>query len=193
MDRFQAASRSFFEAHQEDPRTVHVNGQAVPLSVRYHQRLLSWVERLDPSAPETLRLAALCQHIRRWELPRDQYEANRTGYKRWRADLAQRHAEEAGRILQTVGYDQKTIKRVQSLLKKLRLKQDEEVQRFEDAICLTFIETELESFAQKHEEPKLIDIIQKTWAKMSPQGHEAALALVKTLPEPTQALLTRAL
>jgi hypothetical protein len=37
----------------------------------YAQRLTDWVLRLSPDATEELRLAARCQHICRWEIPRE--------------------------------------------------------------------------------------------------------------------------
>ncbi|MFW2377494.1 MAG: DUF4202 family protein, partial [Cellulophaga baltica] len=47
----------------------------------------------------------------------------------------------------------------------------------EDVICLVFLEYYFEPFAQKYSEEKLIDILQKTWRKMSKEGQEAALKL----------------
>lgn len=182
--RFEEAARRFEAAHAEDPR-----GE----SAHYHQRLVFWVERFAPSASTALALAARCQHIRRWTIPRSTYDDGRTGYKRWRSELARFHAEEAGRILRDVGFDEATIARVGELLTKQRLKSDPEVQALEDAVCLVFLETELEAFATKHDEQKLIDIVKKTWVKMSPAGHDAALELSARLPDHVRALLTRAL
>lgn len=47
----------------------------------------------------------------------------------------------------------------------------------EDVICLVFLEFYFEPFAKKYTEDKMIDIVQKTWRKMSEEGHEAALKL----------------
>ena len=89
------------------------------------------------------------------------------------------------------GYDEAAIQRVKDLLLKRGLKRDEEVQALEDVICLVFLEYYLEEFAAKHDEEKLIDIIRKTWNKMSPKGHEAALRL--PLSEAMLQLVTKAL
>jgi hypothetical protein len=76
-----------------------------------------------------------------------------------------------------VGYDDATIQRVQTLLRKERLKRDPEVQCLEDVICLVFLEHYLAAFATQHDEVKVLDILRKTWTKMSPRGHEVALTL----------------
>jgi hypothetical protein len=187
---FERAAAEMERAHAEDPRTLE-NG--VPWSVHYHQRLVHWIEVLDPEASAELRLAARAAHIRRWTIPRDAYEEGRTGYKRWRSELARFHAEEAGRIMQAAGFDRSSIERVQAILQKRRLKQDPDVQTFEDGLCLVFLENELADFAEKHEEEKVADIIRKTWEKMSERGHAVALELAKGLPARLERLLQRAL
>jgi len=44
-------------------------------------------------------------------------------------------------------------------------------------VCLVFLDYYFDEFAEKHSEEKVIDILQKTWKKMSNEGHEAALKL----------------
>lgn len=190
---FEAAAARFEAAHRADPRAVTRRGEALPHAVAYHRALVAWLARLAPDAPEAVQLAARCQHLRRWTRPRADYPDGRAGYKRWRSDLARFHAEEAGEILATSGYDAAMIARVGELLTKRRLASDPDVQLLEDAICLTFLDTELADFAAKHDDDKLVDIVRKTWAKMTPRGHAAALALAERLPEREQRLLTRAL
>ena len=153
----------------------------MPWSLLYHQRLVHWVNRLNPMASEELLLAASCQHIRRWAIPRDQFPAGKSGYKRWRKRLASFHAEQAGEILREIGYDSAMIERVESLLQKFRLKLDPEVQMLEDAICLVFLENEFSEFSGKHDRNKLQGILQKTWLKMSSRGREAAQEVVSKL------------
>ena len=191
--RFDLAIQEFDAAHREDPRSILVNDQEVPWSLLYHRRMTHWVKHLAPDAPETLLLAARCQHIRRWTIPRSDYPMNRSGYKRWRKRLAQFHAEQAAEILGRIGYDQETIDRLGELLQKIRLKLDPEVQLFEDAICLVFLENEFSDFAQKHDQEKLVKILQKTWKKMSSQGHQSARELVKQLDPETRRLVEKAL
>jgi len=188
----EAALSHFDAIHREDARSIEVDGARVPWSVHYHRRLGEWVLRLDPSASVPLRLAAACQHIRRWAIPRTDYEEGRGGYKRWRSDLARMHADVARGVLEEVGYDEVTIARVESLVRKLGLGRDPEVQTFEDAICMVFFEMDFADLAAKHDDEKVIDILRKTWAKMSPAGHEAARALAAGLPERERGLVEAA-
>jgi hypothetical protein len=182
---WSAAIERFAAADAEDPRGEH--------SARYHARLAHWVRQLDESASEPLRLAARCQHVRRWEIPRADYPDGRGGYKRWRSDLARHHAACAREMLRASGYDGVSIERVEALLLKRGLKTDAEVQLLEDAICLVFLETELESFATKHARDKLLRVLRKTWNKMSPRGHAEARALAARLAPAARALLDEAL
>ena len=102
---------------------------------------------------------------------------NREGYLKWRQDLKKFHARKASSILQEVGYNRETIDKVCFLLEKKQLKKNEETQTLEDVICLVFLEHYFEPFAQKHPEDKTIDILKKTWRKMSVKGQEVALKL----------------
>jgi len=47
----------------------------------------------------------------------------------------------------------------------------------EDALCLSFLEHELEEFQGRHERSKVISILRKTWGKMSEQARTEALGL----------------
>ena len=190
--RFRAAIERFEAAHREDPRSVDAAGARVPWSVHYHARLGHWLLQLDPAASVPLRLAAACQHVRRWQIARGNYDEGRRGYRSWRSDLARMHAEIARGVLQEVGYDEETVGRVEALLRKLGLGRDPEVQLFEDAICMVFFENEFAPLAAKHEDEKMIDILRRTWAKMSPVGHERARALAADLPERERGLVEAA-
>jgi hypothetical protein len=190
--RFDQAIETFDSIHQEDPKKIGIGGEDIPWSLHYHQRLTHWVRQLNPDASEALLLAARCQHIRRWKIPRDGYPMNKSGYQQWRKTLAKFHAEEAGRVLLEIGYKKETLDRLAELLQKFQLKRDPEVQLFEDAICLVFLENEFSEFSKKHDEEKLITILEKTWKKMSSPGHQFALELLRHLPEEPQALLRKA-
>lgn len=193
-DRFQRACERFFAAHAEDPRPVDVEGDgAQTASEHYHRRLGHWVQALDPQATDGVKLAAACQHIRRWTLPRGDFPTGPAGYKRWRTTLALRHAEQAEDVLRTVGYGDEMVEQVRGLLLKKGLRTDANTQLLEDAICLVFLELDFEAFAQQHGEDKTIDVLRKTWAKMTDRGHQAALELAKDLPPDLAALIGRAL
>lgn len=181
---FESACRLFDEEHASDPTG------AAP---RYHAALARWVDELEPQASVALRLAARCQHLGRHALPRSAYPEGPLGYKRWRAAAALEHERRAREILLAAGYDEATAGRVGELLIKKGLRSDTEVQTFEDAICLTFLEVDFPAFAKKHDDDKIVSIIRKTWAKMTPKGHAAALALADSLPADLAALIGRAL
>lgn len=175
--RLQATLSAFDRANLQDPNTEIVDGKPVAKEWIYGQRMSKQLQVFCPQASEALQLAARSQHICRWKIPRADYPMDRAGYKKWRLDLAQLHGEIAGNIMAEEGYDETMVARVKDLLLKRSLKRDEEVQTLEDVICLVFIEFYLEDFAGKHDENKLIDIIRKTWNKMSTKGQEAALKL----------------
>ncbi len=191
LTRLDATLTAFDEANLQDPNTEMVDGQPVAKEWLYAQRMSAQLHKFCDAPSEALQLATRSQHICRWKIPRNEYPMDRSGYKKWRLDLAQMHGEIAGEIMAAQGYDESIITRVKDLLLKRSLKRDEEVQALEDVICLVFIEFYLEDFASKHDEAKLIDIIRKTWNKMSAKGHEAALKL--PLSHAMLALVTKAL
>jgi len=161
-------------------------------ALRYHEALARFVGELAPDASPALRLAAWCQHLGRHALPRSAYPAGLAGYKRWRAAAALEHARQARAILDEAGVDPTVGARVGELLVKKGLRSDPEVQTLEDAVCLTFLEVDLAAFAAKHPDDKLIDILRKTWAKMSPRGHARALELAQGLPPALADVVARA-
>jgi hypothetical protein len=193
-DRFAAATAAFDAANAEDPHRERDAGVAHPKELLYARRMSEMLERFAPDAPEVVRLAVRCQHIRRWEIPRDSYPRTPEGYKAWRTRLMGFHAETAGAILHEAGYAEDVVARVQALLRKERLKRDPETQLLEDVVGLVFLEHYLEGFVAEHsqyDEAKLADILRKTWLKMSPRGREAALTLAK-LPEVVRPVVMRA-
>ncbi len=191
--RLEAALSAFDEANAADPNIVKAEGREWPKELLYARQMSARMERFVPDASEALKLAARCQHIRRWEIPRDAYPRDRVGYLKWRTELKHMHARIAGEILEEAGYDEDMIARVQSLLKKERLKSDPEAQTLEDVVCLVFLENWFADFAKQHDPDKVVDIVAKTWKKMSPAGHEAALAMAHKLPGDALALVQRAL
>ena len=189
-DRFRRAVERFDAANAEDPNRELADGAEQPKELVYARRMTSRLDRFRPDAPEAVRLAARCQHIRRWTIPRADYPAGREGYRRWRTDLARFHAETAAAILSDVGYGDDVVARVGALLRKERLKADPDVQLLEDVVCLVFIDHYLADFAPKHDEETLLGVLRKTWRKMSEGGRRAAVAL--DLPENVRAVVERA-
>ena len=192
-DQFQRVIRSIDAANGEDPNSEVVDGVAQPKEQLYGMRMQEWVEELDPGASEALLIAARSQHIRRWEIPRSDYPMDRKGYLRWRTTLYAFHADKAAEILRAAEYDDETIERVRTLLQKRNLRTDADVQTLEDAAALVFLVHHLDDFLKRDDigEEKAIDIIRKTWKKMTERGHEVASALA--LSAESAALLEKAL
>ena len=71
------------------------------------------------------------------------------------------------------------------------MKSNPETQTLEDVACLVFLESYFWDFSRLHDEEKIIGILRKTWAKMSPRGQEAAREL--SLNAGAEALLNKAL
>ncbi len=193
VSQFDRAIELIDRASSEDPHRTIFDGVEVPAGLLYAQRMTHWLLQIEPNASEALRLAVRCQHLRRWMIPRSNYPMTRPGYRQWRTTLGRFHAEQAGQILRSVGYDERMILRVQSLIRKERLKSDAEAQTLEDVACLVFLEGDYIEFARTHEQGKVIAILQKTWRKMSDRGQAAALVLAQKLPEIERKLIEQAL
>lgn len=187
----QAALTAFDALNAQDPRQEEVAGKTQPYALVYGQRMSDCLAAFAPQASQALRLAARAQHLERWTIPRDDYPMDRVGYLRWRNDLKSYHAQRAGEVLASVGGSEELIDRVAFLLQKKQLKRDADSQTLEDVICLVFLQHYAADFARQHAPEKVIDILQKTWRKMSEAGQQAALSL--DLPEAVAALVRQAL
>lgn len=175
--RYRAAIERIDAANRQDPNRESWQGQSYPKELLYSERMSAWLERLAPDASEELRLAVRAQHLCRWRLPRSDYPAGRHGYLEWRRGCARMHAELAAELLREVGCDEATIGRTADLIRKRRLKLDPESQLLEDCACLVFLESYLADFAPRQGEERMVDILRKTWRKMSPRARREALAL----------------
>jgi hypothetical protein len=172
-EKFQQAIARFDTENARDPNLE--NGR--PRELLYAERLTGWVLKLCPAASEALRLAARCQHICRWQSPRENYPPTKPGYLKWRADLKKFHAEKSGAILSEVGYDGETIRRVQNLNLKKNFPADAEVRVLEDALCLVFMEFQFAALAAKSDEAKMVNAVKKSWEKMTEAARVEALKL----------------
>ena len=176
-DKFEAARRRFDEENSRDPNRETVNGIPHPRELLYARRLTDWVLRLCPVASEELRLAARCQHLCRWEIPRQSYPMTRAGYLQWRAALKKFHAQKTGDLLREAGYPEDVLRRVQDLNLKKHFPDDPEARVLEDALCLVFLEFQLADLATRTAEDKTINALQKSWQKMTPAARAEALKL----------------
>lgn len=177
MDKMDKAFALFDAFNKQDPNTIESEGVIYPTEYFYALQLYNWIKRLLPGAGETLLLAARCQHIGRWIIPRHEYPDGKAGYIKWRTDLAKFHAEKAGELMRKAGYDDKAIDALQHILLKEHLHTDSEVQVMEDALCLVFLQFQYEQFLHTHDEEKMIRILQRTWKKMSASAQNTARTL----------------
>ena len=191
-DRLAAALAAVDAANADDPATLVVGGVERPKELTHAEMMTRWVRRLDPACSDEQLIAARAHHLRRWAIPRDSYPKDRAGYLRWRTALQRRHAEDVGRIMRDAGYGDESIERVQAIVRKRGLGRDPAVQVHEDALCLVFLETQFDELTSSlDDDEKMVEILRKTAAKMSPAGLEAARHLPLS-PEGAE-LLGRAL
>jgi hypothetical protein len=192
--RFALALARFDAANAQDPNR-EPDGKERPKELVYAERMSAMLARFAPEASEALRLAARCQHIERWKIPRSDYPMDRQGYLQWRKQANRFHAEVATDILREIGYGEPTVVRVVALLKKERLKSDPDAQILEDVVDLVFLESYLAGFVAAHPEystDKWLDILRKTASKMSARGRAAAVGLI-SLPAALAPLVERAM
>ena len=193
--RFQRAIDLFDAANAKDPNIENDSGESVPKELLYARRMTDMLERFAPDASEAVRLAVRAQHIERWKVPRNTYPMDRNGYLQWRTGLYKFHAETAGRLMQEAGYEADEVERVKTIVSKKGIKVNPETQMLEDVVDLTFIEHYMAYFAGQHpeyDEEKWINIVRKTWGKMSERAHEFALGGKIRLPEALVPLILKA-
>jgi hypothetical protein len=188
---FQKAIERFDAENARDPNMEIAEGANQPRELLYARRLTERVLNLAPEASEALRLAARCQHICRWMIPRNSQPMTRAGYLRWRTELKQFHARKSGEILREAGYSEDMIARVQALNLKKNFPNDSESRILEDALCLVFLEFQFADLVRKTDEDKILNAVRKTWQKMTSAARERALLLA--LGEREKSLIARAL
>lgn len=182
-------------ANSEDPNQVTADGKAWPKELLYSQRMSDMLHRYLPDADDAMQLAIRAQHVQRWKSPRDAYSMDRIGYLQWRKDLYKIQAHTAADLLAKAGYDEGVIDRVRTAVAKKGIKENPDTQLLEDVTDLVFIEHYLLEFAGKHpdyDEEKWLDIIRKTWKKMSDRAQQFALSGGVRLPESLVPLIKKA-
>ena len=189
--KFEKAMALIDTKNAEDIHIESYQGKEFPKELLYSNRMSKKLLLFQPNASEALEIAARAQHICRWEIERNAYPMNRIGYLKWREELKKMHANITTAILKTVGYEYEFTNRVAFLISKKLIKKDADSQTLEDVVCLVFLEYYFEVFAAKHNNEKVIDILQKTWKKMSTKGQDEALKL--TFPFHISALIKQAL
>lgn len=176
-NRFQRTVEAIDAANAKDPNSETFEGKTWPKELLYGRRMSHWLERVAPEAGEPLRIAARAQHIERWTSPRKDYPEGRAGYLKWRTELYKYHARRTGEIMRQAGYEEAAIAEAETYVAKRGLRTNPGTQALEDTACLVFLEHYFSDFARTQDEAKMIDIVAKTWAKMSPRARELALTI----------------
>lgn len=179
MTRYETALAQIDAAHSQDPRQQETPTGPMPYELHYAQKMTHYLQILDPNADELLRLAIRAQHLRRWEVPRDSYPMTKIGYHSWRGGLQRRQAEIVEKICIESGYSAEEAGRVGEMVKKADLKKgDADTQTLEDVACLVFLDDQFDRFERElGDEGKMVDILRKSWGKMSERGREEALKI----------------
>jgi len=190
-ERFSRAMALFDAANAQDPNL----DEGQPKELLYSQRMSDMIARFAPDASEASQLAVRAQHIQRWKVPRNTYPMTREGYHAWRTGLYTFQADSAGELMRQAGYDDVMIERVKKAVGKRGIKSNPDTQMLEDIAGLVFIEHYMLAFAlskPEYDEEKWLDIIRKTWKKMSKAAQAFALSGKIKLPEPLVPLITKA-
>ena len=193
--QFNTAIELIDAANNQDPNIETSNGKDWPKELLYSHRMTDMQERYAPEADDAIRLSARAQHIQRWKSPRSDYPMDKKGYHLWRTNLYKFHAETAAELLKKAGYEEDVIERVKLAVGKKSLKSNPDTQLLEDISSLVFIEHYMLDFANKHpeySEEKWLDIIRKTWRKMSAQAQQFTLDGNIKLPEALAPLIVKA-
>lgn len=177
MSPYVRARQLIDDAHAGDPVRAP-DGR--PAELVYAERMDAWITRLVPDASALLRLAARAQHLERWSVPRSNFPLDKAGYHAWRRSLYAKQADRARALLLEAGVPADQAAEAATWISKSGLKTNPATQALEDAACLVFLETELAAFATQHAEyprEKFVEILRKTWRKMTPRAQQFALAL----------------
>ncbi|PVI00910.1 hypothetical protein DM02DRAFT_526093 [Periconia macrospinosa] len=179
-ERFENALAAIDREHALDPTKITLPGstEEIPYELHYARKCTSYLEKHTPDASPTLRVAIRAQHFRRWEVPRSSYPMTRVGYLTWRTFLKKRQADLVMQICDESGLELETVKRIGALIKKEGLREgDKDTAALEDVACLVFLDDQFEKFQEEHDEEKILNILRKTWGKMSERGRELALEM----------------
>ena len=174
MDPYAQARTLIDAAHAADP----VRGtDGRPAELVYGERVEAWVAQLVPDATPLLHLAARCQHLERWSVPRASFPEGKVGYLNWRRSLYVKQAARARELLVTAGVSATEADEAATWVSKTGLKTNPGTQALEDAAVLVFLENEIGAFAAQHADyprEKFVEILRKTWRKLSPRAQELA-------------------
>ena len=194
--RLQCALASIDAANKADPNQESFDNERLPKEYAYSLHMTRWLFELESDPSERMQIACRAQHIERWTMPRQGYPEGRKAYYQWRQACGRMHGRRAAEIMAECGYPPAECERVETILTKRELRQDADTQLLEDVACMVFLEKYFADFYEEkaeYDRDKWLRIVRRTWGKMSPRGHEAALRLAEGMPAHLLALLQEAL
>ncbi len=192
----QCALEAIDQTNQADPNQEQVGNDLLPKEYAYSQHMTRWLFELEPEPSPRMQIACRAQHIERWTMPRSDYGEGRKAYYQWRQACGRMHGRRAAEIMAECGFPVEECERVETILTKRELRQDEDTQLLEDVACMVFLERYFADFYEQnadYDREKWLRIVRRTWGKMSHRGHEAALKLAEGMPPHLLALLQEAL
>ncbi|TYC57181.1 DUF4202 domain-containing protein [Marinobacter sp. BW6] len=194
--RLQCALAAIDTANQADPNQESFGNERLPKEYAYSLHMTRWLFELESDPSERMQIACRAQHIERWTMPRKGYPEGRKAYYQWRQACGRMHGSRAAEIMAGCGYPPEECERVETILTKRQLRQDEDTQLLEDVACMVFLERYFAEFYEEkadYDREKWLRIVRRTWGKMSPRGHGAALKLAEGMPAHLLELLQEAL
>jgi hypothetical protein len=178
VDSHSRARQLIDQAHAGDPVRAP-DGR--PAELVYADRMEAWVARLVPDASPALQARRprpaprTLAGARAAPFPRARPATSRGGA---RSTPSRRNAPAAS--CSRRAWTDAAAADVATWVSKTGLKANPGTQALEDAACLVFLENEIGAFAAQHADyprEKFVEILRKTWRKMSPAAQQAALAL----------------
>ena len=190
------ALKAIDDANRADPNQEQFDGEPLPKEYAYSLHMTRWLFELEPEPSPRMQVACRAQHIERWTMPRSDFDEGRKAYYQWRQACGRMHGRRAAEIMTHCGFPAEECDRVETILTKRELRQDDDTQLLEDVACMVFLERYFAEFYDKkadYDREKWLRIVRRTWGKMSHRGHEAALKLAEGMPPHLLGLLQEAL
>jgi len=156
--------------HNQDPNSETIDGVEIKAELLYSERMLAILEKVQPNASFELKLAAKCQHMSRWSIPRVTFSMDKKGYYQWRAAIMEHQLSVSTSVLKQSGINDESIAVIVDALKNKADKSNINASVIEDTACLTFIKWYLVPFAGQFDPEKAKNILKKTAGKMSERG-----------------------
>jgi len=190
------ALRTIDECNRSDPNREQVGDELLPKEYAYSLHMTRWLFELESQPSPRMQIACRAQHIERWTMPLSDFSEGRKAYYQWRQACGRMHGRRAAEIMGDCGFPDNECERVETILTKRELRQDEDTQLLEDVACMVFLERYFSDFYDKkvdYDREKWLRIVRRTWGKMSHRGHQAALKLAEGMPPHLLGLLQEAL